>query len=394
MPAPTEATKPKRTKHAAPGQYLGYALQPVRLCFHLLTCPPSASVSLEHLDDVTVHYPDGSILLEQTKSALSQNPLGDFANDFWKCLTNWFTSVSSGTIDPKVTTFRLYVTPVKSGPRATALSQATSQKDIEKIFSRLKTSLSKLKKQPSCLAHINAVLGLTPEDRFNVVSRFRVTSSDPDPVEPIRELLMATVGPALIDPLCQFAIGRAKELADALIREGKPAIIDGDQFKADFRLFVQKNNLPSFLTPLTTTPSELDVSSLLSTHPVFIQQLDLVKVDEDDRVRAVSDFLRAAADKTSWSEAGVIFDSGLKDWDNDLVRRHQFIRGEVSDVHAEKDPVTKGRIIYRRSSQMEPSLEGRAVPGHFVHGCLNALADKKSIGWHPEFATLLKEKNG
>ena len=36
----------KPPKHAAPGQYLGFALQPVRLCFHLLTCEPGAKVSL------------------------------------------------------------------------------------------------------------------------------------------------------------------------------------------------------------------------------------------------------------------------------------------------------------------------------------------------------------
>ena len=73
----------------APGQYLGFAIQPVRLCYHLLTCPAKAKVSLEYLDDVAIHYCDGSVLLEQAKSALSQNPLSDWAIDFWKCLANW-----------------------------------------------------------------------------------------------------------------------------------------------------------------------------------------------------------------------------------------------------------------------------------------------------------------
>ena len=37
----------KAAKHAAPGPYLGFALQPVRLCYRLLTCPKGAQVSLE-----------------------------------------------------------------------------------------------------------------------------------------------------------------------------------------------------------------------------------------------------------------------------------------------------------------------------------------------------------
>ncbi|EIG60677.1 hypothetical protein [Bradyrhizobium sp. WSM1253] len=42
----------KAVKHAAPGPYLGFSLQQVRLCYHLLTCPSGAQVSLELLDDV------------------------------------------------------------------------------------------------------------------------------------------------------------------------------------------------------------------------------------------------------------------------------------------------------------------------------------------------------
>jgi hypothetical protein len=392
MPALSEAIKSTRSKHSAPGQYLGYAIQPVRLCFHLLTCPPKANVSLEYLDDVAVHYADGSVLLEQTKSALSQNPLADWANDFWKCIANWLSSVSAGTVSADLASFRLYVTPIKSGTRSAALSQATTQAEVESVLSGVQKTLKKMKKLPSCLSHIENVLNATPEIRYKVISHFQVISSDSDPVDPIRTLLKATVGPNLIDPLCQFAIGRAKETADGLIRSGKTAMIGGDEFKADFRHFVQKNNLPSFLASLTSAPSEMAVASVLDTYPIFVQQLDLIQVDLDDRVRAVSDFLRAAADKSTWSEAGSVFDAGLKEWDDDLVRRHRLVKGEVSDIHADKDPATRGRIVYRQSAQMEPSLEGRSVPGHFVHGCLNALADEKTIGWHPDFQTLLKDK--
>ncbi len=57
--------------HAAPGPYLGFSLQPVRLCYHLLTAPDEAHVSIEYADDVAVGLPDGRNLLEQTKSALT-----------------------------------------------------------------------------------------------------------------------------------------------------------------------------------------------------------------------------------------------------------------------------------------------------------------------------------
>lgn len=74
----------KQAAHAAPGQYNGFALQPVRFCHHLLTAPPGALVPLEHRDDVAVHYPDGSVLLEQCKSGPRQNPVPDRTADLWK----------------------------------------------------------------------------------------------------------------------------------------------------------------------------------------------------------------------------------------------------------------------------------------------------------------------
>ena len=52
----TLSAKIKPTKHNAPGQYLGFALQPVRAFYHLLTAPQGAKVALELQDDVSIHY--------------------------------------------------------------------------------------------------------------------------------------------------------------------------------------------------------------------------------------------------------------------------------------------------------------------------------------------------
>jgi hypothetical protein len=65
------------------------------------------------------------------------------------------------------------------------------------------------------------------------------------------------------------------------------------------------------------------------------------------------------------------------------------VRGEVSDVHGDKEPHVRGRITYRQCAQLQPPLDGRTVPGHFVHGCLNSLANLMRIGWHPDYERLL-----
>lgn len=127
---PSERSSPemniavKGVKHAAPGPYLGFALQPVRFCFHLLESPKGAKVSLEHLDDVAVHYADGSLMLEQTKSALKSNPLADWSEGFWKAVANWIDALSADKF-PSGSRFCLYVTPPHQGEFAQAMSDAS-----------------------------------------------------------------------------------------------------------------------------------------------------------------------------------------------------------------------------------------------------------------------------
>ena len=73
------SAKDVRVKGSAPGQYLGFALQPVRLFYHLLKCDPEDQVGLEHVDDVSVHTNHGVRVAEQCKSALSRNPVSNWA---------------------------------------------------------------------------------------------------------------------------------------------------------------------------------------------------------------------------------------------------------------------------------------------------------------------------
>ncbi|RWI83811.1 ABC-three component system protein [Mesorhizobium sp.] len=379
----------KAAKHSAPGQYLGFALQPVRFCYHLLTCEKGTKVSLEHLDDVAVHYADGTVCLEQTKSALKTNPLSDWAIDFWKALANWAGAFDDGLLKIGKARFRIYVTPSRKGTFAQALSDATTANEVGAILAGIAKKAAAAKSSPACAEHLKTVLDLAPERQVAIIANMRVESADNDPIDPIRALLAPTVPPELVDLFCAAAIGIAKQNADRLIQLGQPAILDGDAFKVSFRAFVQKNMMPGLLTSLRPAPQQGDIESILSTRPTFIRQLEFIGASDDDRLRAVSDFLRTSADKADWAERGLIFEESLRDWDDDLVKRHGFIAGDVADRYGDRAADARGRLVYRQCALLQAPLEGRAVPGHFVHGCFNTLADTLRIGWHPDFATLL-----
>ncbi|KXB30177.1 hypothetical protein AT959_12485 [Dechloromonas denitrificans] len=222
-------------KHSAPGPYLGFSLQPVRLCYHLLSSPSDSSVSLELLDDVAIHYANGNVLLEQCKSALSHNALSDWSEDLWKTIANWLVAVESKKVDGRTTTFRLYVTPPKSGKVSSAIHDATSADAVDLLLRQIEDKLSKKAEPPKCMPHVQRFLDVAAALRNQVICKTSILSSDVDPIQPLRNLLAPTVPGGSIDVICEAAIGMAQARADRLIREGMPALIGVAECRRAFK---------------------------------------------------------------------------------------------------------------------------------------------------------------
>ncbi|MGO4382485.1 ABC-three component system protein [Pseudoduganella sp. RAF53_2] len=381
-----------KSKHNVPGQYLGYALQPLRLFFHLLTAPKGASVSLEHVEDVAVHYADGQVLLEQTKSALAHNPLSDWSVDLWKSIGNWIDDIESGRTVLAKTRFQLYVTPSYSGTLSAALSRASTPDEVDQLVAFI-TKGMRAKKSALCMPHVAKFLNLDATKRYELVRRIGIISEDDDPTEPMRQFLRATIDEALIDALCAIGIGIAKDEADRLIRQGKVALLSCDDFRKQFQAFVKKNNMPGLLNSLTPVPTVGEVESLLAKRPDFVVQLDFIDLSSEQKLNAASDFLQTSNDKVMWGALGRVFENSYDDLERDLTRQHLAIQGEVSDAHSDKVEVVQGRLIYNRCAQVTAPLEGNKVPGHFIAGTFNSLADRRHLGWHPRYLELLDEES-
>lgn len=376
-------------KHGAPGPYLGFALQPVRLCYHLLSGPLDASVSLEMLDDVAVHYADGKLLLEQCKSALSHNALSDWSEDLWKAVANWLDVVASGKVDAAGASFQLYVTPPRAGRVCSAMHEAGDALAVHALVKQIEKKLKSRPQPPKCAAHVQKLLGASEVHRNAVITGFAALSVDDDPIEPLRALLSTTVPTASVDVICQSAIGIAKEWADQRIRKGVPAQISVAAFRKNFHAFVQRNNLPGYLPSFSKALTPVNAKAVLASRPVFIKQLQLVEATEEQQLRAASDFMRTSADKALWADQGLIYDGSFDDWEDSLLRRHAAIESEVKDLFADKTKVVQGRTVYNRCSVLDVPLDSRALPGHFTHGGFNDLAERRLLGWHAEHKALL-----
>ena len=292
-------------------------------------------------------------------------------------------------IDPATTAFRLYVTPVHSGKLCGALSAAQTDAAADWCIDYIEAQLSALPKKPYCYRYLRRLLELDVKPRRSLIRNFQVESVHADPIEAIRDLIKTPISPQIVERCCEYAIGKAKEQADGLIRTGQTPSILAGPFQRAFRAFVKANDLSGLLHSLAPKPTGAEIKDLLAGSPRFVRQLELIELPYDHRVRAVSDFLQSSSDKTQWAENGDILRDSLDGFDASLLRAHSFIDLELKDAIPPLDPPVHGRQLYARCCQTTHKLEEREPPAHFVPGCFNDLANRNELGWHPDHATLL-----
>ena len=376
-----------RPKSTAPGQYLGYGLQDIRLCLYLLNSADDDYVSIEHLDDVAVHRKNGSLILEQSKSATKGNPVYDRSPELWKSFANWASLCSDANVDPNATAFRLYVTPEKSGKIVLRIHSASDQESASAVLDEIKSFRSRGKESTETSGYIDRFLDSGDECCTSIIRNFTLYT-EADPIENICNVLRPTLPQAVLRQFADAAIGQAKSTADKLIRSGKPALINASNFRKKFQAFVRKHNLSNLLHPTTEPPSDLQIEDYLARSPLFVRQLLAIDCARELMVSAVSDFFRSKADKIKWAADGEVFDESFNDLDDSLIRYHTLHSDEIEDTMAGQDQKLRGRKLYRRCIGARIPLEGRELPLHFIPGAFNSLADELRVGWHPEYATL------
>lgn len=376
----------KATKHSAPGPYLGYGLQTVRLCARLLNEPPDSTVFVEHDDDVSVLYSDGTKLLEQTKRVKS-NPLSDWSVDLWKTVHNWLEDHAPFDVVSKLC---LYITPDhEPGEFARALAKASSAQDVAELVTRIKSQLTSAKKKSKVYPFVSRFLSAEPDEQLSLAARFEIVREG-DPFSTIRLRYEAAVSPLLLERIISFALGEAKVKSDRLLEMGKPAAINAGEFKDTVRRFVQEINLPAYFDfdspPID--PAEIDIEFV--SRPTFVRQLELIEASKQQQLQAINDYLRAISSKTRWGEEGILLPGSLDEWESGLLQRHSAICDSFEVLHSSLNDVSRGKAVYAECRRLELSLQGKSVPGHFTHGCFNELSGTMKLGWHPDYLSLLE----
>lgn len=396
LPKPNKANAPA----TAGGQALGYGLQYTRLTAMLLEASEGAYCSMEVLDDVVEHGPIDSQRLVQSKSALTDNPVADRATSLWKSLFNWLQLIRGGFVQTEDTIFELYVSRPVSGKIVSSFHAAVTSSEATAALNEAKRELwgqppdfQARKEIRSDLApYVNAVLEAKNSEILPLIQRMRLTCGSGSPQADIEAVIRThPVPPFKVRKVADYLCGWVKRRIDERLEKSLPAVISRDAFHKEYTAFLRVENCNSILRSLGRQPTEPEQTERLPDD--FVQQLDLIDVSFEDKLEAISDFLRACWDRAHWAEVGDVDEYSFDELDASLKRTWKNHAQSVALEHRSLQDVERGQRLLLKCIQHEATVQGMTPPSHFVPGCFHRLADEMEVGWHPKYKQMLQKQH-
>lgn len=191
------------------------------------------------------------------------------------------------------------------------------------------------------------------------------------------------------EDVLNYLLGWADRMIKKLIENKLSAILTWEDFHkqlvAAAKKFDRSDNV------LASTPadiSEAEIEKELRAR-TYVRQLEAVKCEEGDLVRAVNDFLRSAVDRTMWSERGDVLEGSFSEFEDGLERAWQSQKTRVDIEQKTAVEADRGRLLYANCTGLQMRLQGMDVPAYFVPGSFHTLADSLRVGWHPRYREVL-----
>ncbi len=374
-------------KSNAAGSLLGYAMQLPRALLRLLQAGPGDAVSIEVHGDVGVLQKSGTILSEEDKSSLSQNPLTDRSVNLWKTLSNWIDAILSKELDIEKTWFVLFAN--KGGARSIAwnFSCALNVNESRIAIANAKKALANVDEKHEVWQYYDYVINQNNEILEKILPRFELEIGEGVGFDDIRhEIVRLHVPKQLVEEL-QFMIqGWLVETVLKLIVAKKKAIVTWEDFDKKFLHFfrnVRELELIDFASQ--RNPNEEEFHSIVKLRPLYLQQMEIIGSGSEEMIEAVTDFIKASINRTDWIEKEIIDKQTAKNFQENL---HRYWKGRMtrySITEKNRTPEERGILVLLDCTANRELIRGMSPPPSTVPGTYHFLADELELGWHPDW---------
>ena len=375
----------------APGQMQGYTLQLQRALLYLLQGGPGTSVCVEVIGDVGQTSASG-ITAEEDKSSLSSNPVTDKSSDLWKTFYNWIQMIDQGVIEPSNTQFVLYTNHAGQAGIVYKLNDAQTSEGIEHCVKNAAELFQSIADGHPIHNYLSHILGHAEQFK-RIISKFSFFVGSQTGSQEVRDALTTMVLPeGQIEHIHEELLGWVTNRIMDLIASKKDPIISWDEYQGRARVIFERarnRELIDFTRELSE--DELNVQGQIKDYPYYLQQLGLIGIDDEGKVRAVSDFLRAKINLDKWIEDGLLDENLAVEFEEKLRRFWANSRTRVGLTHKNEDKETRGVIVFTECMDRQETIRNQNLPPATIPGTYHNMANDDAIGWHEEWKSLLKK---
>lgn len=384
------------TAHSAPGQAAGYEYQrqlALVLLAESMKADPQVAVRLEALEDIDVVSEDESVARNvQAKHHLAEFTLTDRSPELWRTLNVW-----------------MGLLPDQAAERMPQLQLATTSVAADKDGVALLGPEARSRDIPEALRKLVAVAKEQGAEatrdirrRFGELSeamqlRLLQAATILDASEPVSDLdgrLQEALGmvvprerpEAFLERIKGWWVGRSVEL---LTREresvGAQELYDlCDAVRDDFR----RGSL-TVTSELSQDPDDAAKQPLLNKP--FVRQLRLVRAPDDVTDLAVRHYFRARAQRSRWAREVMNLDADIQAYEDTLTDEWDTaFTGLRAQAPTEEQARSQAGLAFAMEFGTHTRAVLRGVDDHVLcRGSLHGLADRKEIGWHPDFRELM-----
>lgn len=399
MPKQKEENRKKKKSSSVPGQYLGFSLQPTRFLARLLEAEPGTVISLEVFDDIGEESRN-RVVAGQVKSVHDTNPISNRSIDLWKAFSNWLHAIEDGTLKIENTFFEIYVSKKRNGPLAQSFANANDFNIAHAALQNAKNELwgmapafpKRSTVSVELASFLEHVFSANEEIISQIIERFSLQFGSGSPQKDLSiQFLTKFIPNEHIPDVVRWAQGWVKQKTDLLIESGQPAFILYDDFHKEMVSLIRKLDMRSILCNLANNPTQEEIDLDLRTR-TYVQQIDLIGLDYDEKIVAVNDFLRAASARTVWSEKCLVHSTSFDDLESSLTRKWRNSKTTIGILKQFRNDEEFGQLLFTDCGQHKEHLEGMEVPDYFIPGSFHSLADAEILGWHPNYSDELRKR--
>lgn len=357
---------------------------------------PQFVVSLETLDDIVFERNGEPPELLQTKHHVDRvADLTDGSVDLWKTLRIWCEQHITRALPAGSVLFLITTGIAPSGSAAHYLRADTNQRDPKKAHDRLLATASSSTNKTNEAGYA-AFRSVPLDERTTLCGSVFVADAAPTIVDldaSLRKTMFFAVRQDHLDHFLQRLEGwwYRRALRQLTAASALPIMSEELQDEiAELREQFKQDNLPIDEDILTAV---VDATGYQDT--TFVRQLKLIEISYQRILIAIRNYFRAFQQRSRWVRDELLMVGELDRYEDRIVEEWEVLFEQMHDElgveSAEEAKKQAAQALYKwAESGSLPNIRPGCTEPFVARGTCHILADRRRVGWHPDYAELLQ----